>query len=43
MWLNCPAGADESYREGNWRGTPEFRNYDPANAKLSHEEGEIKP
>ena len=33
MWLNCPAGADESYREGNWRGTPEFRNYDPANKK----------
>lgn len=31
MWLNCPEGADETYREWNWRGTPEFRNYDPAN------------
>jgi hypothetical protein len=33
MWLNCPVGADETYREWNWRGTPEFRNYDSANTK----------
>jgi hypothetical protein len=34
MWLNCPVGADETYREWNWRGTPEFRNYDSANASV---------
>jgi len=28
MWLDCPEGVDETYREWNWRGTPEFRNYD---------------
>lgn len=33
MWLNCPEDADETYREWNWRGTPEFRNYDPANSQ----------
>ena len=28
MWLSLPDAADETYREMNWRGTPEFRKYD---------------
>ena len=33
MWLNCPDGADETYREWNWRGTPNFRYYKEINSK----------
>ena len=27
LWLNLPDWANESYRELNWRGKPEFRDY----------------
>ncbi len=27
MWLDVPLYMDDSYREGNWRGTPEFKKY----------------
>jgi hypothetical protein len=43
MWLNCPAGADETYREWNWRGTPEFRNYDSANETSPSVDAKGKP
>lgn len=27
LWLDVPDNADASYREGLWRGTPEFEDW----------------
>ena len=27
LWLDVPDDATPAYREGNWRGTPEFQDY----------------
>jgi hypothetical protein len=32
MWLPIPHNAGPDYREGLWRGTPIFRDYDAARA-----------